>query len=83
MNVIQSLKLIFASILWYPDVNADDFILDTDASNTDISAVLSQSQCDLLWNMLNNSVRLPVRKCWLLFILFNISKIIFLIDSFY
>ncbi|XP_062616013.1 uncharacterized protein LOC134277706 [Saccostrea cucullata] len=37
-------KLISAPILGYPDVNAGDFILDTDASNEAIGAVLSQIQ---------------------------------------
>lgn len=46
-------KVICAPILWYPNVNADDFILDTDASNNVIGAVLLQIQNgkepDLLW----------------------------------
>ena len=33
-----------APILGYPDVNGDNFILDTDASNEAIGAVLSQLQ---------------------------------------
>lgn len=37
-------KLISAPILGYPDVTAGDFILDTDASNDAIGAVLSQIQ---------------------------------------
>lgn len=42
----QCLKenLVTAPILGYPDVNGGMFVLDTDASNDSIGAVLSQIQ---------------------------------------
>ena len=43
MNLLKS-KLVTAPILGYPDVEGGTFILDTDASNEAIGAVLSQIQ---------------------------------------
>lgn len=37
-------RLVSVTILGYPDVNGCEFILDTDASNEAIGAVLSQKQ---------------------------------------